>query len=151
VTSHLGGPSFAARRGEDTCCRSVQPSCAGGPGYLVEVTTNDIMRLCLPQPFWAILDSKAAISASRPRVACWYLIAAAGELCPRRAINSAVVAPVLAAIVPDVCLRSCQRKSSRPAALRALPHCLARMWGGRCSAGVSRWAGKSNESESGAT
>src|SRR5262249_34353899 len=50
-------------------------------------------------------------------------MAACGVECPRRAISSARLAPVAAASTAPECLRSCQRRSSRPAAWRALYQC----------------------------
>jgi hypothetical protein len=65
--------------------------------------------------FSTSFDSNFAIWRSRPCAACWYLMAACGVECPRRAINSATVAPVVAARAAPLWRRSCQRKSSRPA------------------------------------
>jgi len=55
---------------------------------------------------------------------CWYLIAACGVECPRRLINSARLAPLLATSTAPECRRSCQRRSGRPPVARARYQCL---------------------------
>ena len=51
-------------------------------------------------------DNFAAMILSRPAAACCYLNAALGVVCPSRAISSARVAPVDAAMVAPVWRRS---------------------------------------------
>ncbi|HKY15264.1 MAG TPA: hypothetical protein VJM33_10100, partial [Microthrixaceae bacterium] len=51
-------------------------------------------------------SSRSAISASRDRAACWYLIDAAIVECPILTMSSFVVAPVQAASVPAAWRRS---------------------------------------------
>src|SRR6516165_5563528 len=88
--------------------------------------------LGLSSPASANFDRSAAIALSRPWAACWYLIAACGVEWPRRAINSAKLAPVAAASTAPLCRRSCQRRSGRLAAARALYQCLPSVAGCRC-------------------
>ena len=118
-------PAETARPPRGAAChyrQAAPPAVSGSPGRGAGVTWRPGAGGRSP---WRRARSAAPRPAASPRsVACWYSIAIAGLACPRRRISCLVVAPASAAHVAPVCRRSWNRRSGRPAAVRARFHSL---------------------------